>query len=115
MKLHHFCRASDLDSIAEKGLYPHVAHESTMSLGREVVWLTTQETTATTDEDVEHYRRASQRWFQAQRVMRTSQLSIGSQERFCWPEPSPSPWTAAASSCCRMNAREAIAISFRSN
>ena len=57
MKLHHFCRTSDLDSIAEKGLYPHVAHESTMSLGREVVWLTSAETTATTDEDVEHYRR----------------------------------------------------------
>jgi hypothetical protein len=57
MKLYHFCRTSDLDSIAEKGLYPHVAHESIMSLGHEVVWLTTQETTATTDEDVEHYRR----------------------------------------------------------
>ena len=28
-----------------------------MSLGEEVVWLTTQETTATTDEDVEHHRR----------------------------------------------------------
>ena len=24
MRLHHFCRASDLGSIAEKGLYPHV-------------------------------------------------------------------------------------------
>ena len=56
MKLHHFCRTSDLDSIAEKGLYPHVAHELTMSLGHQVVWLTRAETTATTDEDVEHYR-----------------------------------------------------------
>ena len=25
MKLFHFCKASDLDSIAEKDLYPHVA------------------------------------------------------------------------------------------
>ena len=42
MKLYHFCRASDLDSIAEKGLYPHVPTEPVMSLGEEVVWLTTQ-------------------------------------------------------------------------
>jgi hypothetical protein len=56
MKLHHFCRASDLDSIAEKGLYQHVAHEAIMSLGHEVVWLTTAETTATTEDDVEHCR-----------------------------------------------------------
>jgi hypothetical protein len=27
MRLYHFCRASDLDSIAEKGLYPHVPTE----------------------------------------------------------------------------------------
>ena len=59
MKLFHFCRASDLDSIAKKGLYPHLAHEAIMSLGHEVVWLTTAETTATTEEDVEHYRRLS--------------------------------------------------------
>ena len=59
MKLFHFCRASDLDSIANKGLYPHLAHEAIMSLGHEVVWLTTAETTATTEEDVEHYRRLS--------------------------------------------------------
>jgi hypothetical protein len=56
MRLHHFCRASDLDSIAEKGLYPHVAHEALMSLGHEVVWLSSAETTGTTEEDVEHYR-----------------------------------------------------------
>ena len=43
MKLFHFCRTSDLDSIAEKGLYPHVPTELVMSLGEEVVWLTTQE------------------------------------------------------------------------
>jgi hypothetical protein len=57
MKLFHFCRTSDLDSIAEKGLYPHVPTEPVMSLGEEVVWLTNAETTATTEEDVEHYRR----------------------------------------------------------
>jgi hypothetical protein len=34
MKLYHFCRASDLDSIADKGLYPHVPTEPVMSLGR---------------------------------------------------------------------------------
>jgi hypothetical protein len=61
MKLYHFCRASDLDSIAEKGLYPHVAHEAIMSLGHEVVWLTSAETTATAEEDVEHYRRSGLR------------------------------------------------------
>jgi hypothetical protein len=57
MRLFHFCRASDLDSIVEKGLYPHVAHEAIMSLGLPVVWLTTAETRATTEEDVEHHRR----------------------------------------------------------
>ena len=57
MRLHHFCRASDLDSIAVKGLCLHVAHEPMMSLGHEVVWLTTMETTATSEEDVERYRR----------------------------------------------------------
>ena len=56
MKLHHFCRASDLNSIAKKGLYPHVAHEAIVSLGHEVV-CTTTETTATSEEDVERYRR----------------------------------------------------------
>jgi hypothetical protein len=35
MKLYHFCRASDLENIAEKGLYPHVAREPIMSLGHE--------------------------------------------------------------------------------
>ena len=58
MKLYHFCRAFDLYSIAEKGLCPHVPTEPVMSLGEEVVWLTSSETTATTaDEDIEHYRR----------------------------------------------------------
>ena len=57
MKLHHFCRASDLNSIAKQGLYPHVVHEAIVSLGHEVVWLTTTETTATSEEDVELYRR----------------------------------------------------------
>ena len=56
MRLFHFCRTSDLDSIAEN-LYPHVAHESIVSLGHEVVWLTSAETTAATEEDIEHYRR----------------------------------------------------------
>jgi hypothetical protein len=55
MKLFHFCRASDLDSIAEKGLYPHVPTEPVMSLGEEVVWLTTQETTEVDEIDVEHF------------------------------------------------------------
>jgi hypothetical protein len=57
MKLHHFCRASDLDSIAEKGLYPHVPYEPVMSLGLSVISLTTAETTAATEEYLEHYRR----------------------------------------------------------
>ena len=57
MKLHHFCRTSDLDSIAEKGLYPHVPTEPVMSLGREVVWLTTQETTEADEIDIEHFHR----------------------------------------------------------
>jgi hypothetical protein len=57
MKLHHFCRASDLDSITEKGLYPHVPTEPIMSLGEEVVWLTTQETAELDETDVEHLHR----------------------------------------------------------
>ena len=55
MKLYHFCRASDLDSIAEKGLYPHVPTEPIMSLGEEVVWLTTQETTEVDETDIKHF------------------------------------------------------------
>jgi hypothetical protein len=57
MKLHHFCRASDLDSITEKGLYPHVPTDPIMSLGEEVVWLTTQETAEVDETDVEHLHR----------------------------------------------------------
>jgi hypothetical protein len=57
MKLYHFCRASDLNSISAKGLCPHVPHESVVSLGLSVVWLTAPETTAATEEDREHYRR----------------------------------------------------------
>jgi hypothetical protein len=57
MKLYHFCRASDLDSIAEKGLCPHVASKPIMSLGEEVVWLTTQETTEVDEIDIEHFHR----------------------------------------------------------
>jgi hypothetical protein len=53
MKLYHFCRASDLDSIAEKGLYPHVPTEPVMSLG--IVWLTTQETTEVDETDIKHF------------------------------------------------------------
>ena len=55
MKLHHFCRTSDLDSIAEKGLYPHVPTEPVMSLGEEVVWLTTQETREVDETDIKHF------------------------------------------------------------
>jgi hypothetical protein len=57
MRLYHFCRASDLDSIAEKGLYPHVPKESAMSLGQEVVWLTEDPSTDVTEEDLDHWRR----------------------------------------------------------
>jgi hypothetical protein len=56
MKLYHFCQEKNLESIAEKGLYPHVPHESIMSLGLSVVWLTASETTGVTDEDLEHFR-----------------------------------------------------------
>jgi hypothetical protein len=57
MKLFHFCRASDLDSIAEKGLCPHVPKESVMSLGQEVVWLTEDPSTDVTEADLDHWRR----------------------------------------------------------
>ena len=57
MKLYHFCRAFDLYRIAEKGLCPHVPTEPVMSLGHQVVWLTSSETMSTADEDIEHYRR----------------------------------------------------------
>jgi hypothetical protein len=42
MKLYHFCREKDLDSIAEKGLYPHIpkGSDGIMSLYQPVVWLT---------------------------------------------------------------------------
>jgi hypothetical protein len=33
MKLYHFCKPSNLASIAEKGLYPHVPKEPVMTLG----------------------------------------------------------------------------------
>jgi hypothetical protein len=56
MRLYHFCREKNLDSIAEKGLYPHVAYDPRMSLGQEVVWLTTQETTACSEEELQHFR-----------------------------------------------------------
>ncbi len=55
MKLYHFCRVSDLDSIAEVGLLPHMPATPIMSLGHEVVWLTSAETTAVTDTDIEHW------------------------------------------------------------
>jgi hypothetical protein len=55
MKLFHFCRASDLDSVAEKGLYPLVPTEPVMSLGEEVVWLTTQETREVDETDIKHF------------------------------------------------------------
>jgi hypothetical protein len=57
MKLHHFCRESDVDSIAENGLIPHVPHESLMSLSLSVVWLTTAETTAVDEKDIAHFRK----------------------------------------------------------
>jgi hypothetical protein len=40
MKLYHHCRPSDLESIAEKSLFPHIAKETAISLGQEIVWLT---------------------------------------------------------------------------
>jgi hypothetical protein len=55
-RLYHFCCAKDLDSIAEKGLYPHVPELPIMSLGLPVVWLTSAETMAATEADLEHYR-----------------------------------------------------------
>src|SRR5262249_25000260 len=48
---------SDLDSFAEKGLYPRVPHESQMSLGLSVVWLTASETTAVAEGDIAHFRK----------------------------------------------------------
>ena len=74
MKLHHFCRASDLDSIAEKGLYPHVPYEPVMSLGEEVVWLTTQETTEVDEIDIEHFHRLGLPKEQIERIARNGWL-----------------------------------------
>ena len=74
MKLHHFCRTSDLDSIAEKGLYPHVAHELIMSLGHEVVWLTTQETTGVDEIDIKHFHRLGLPKEEIERIARNGWL-----------------------------------------
>jgi hypothetical protein len=61
MRLHHFCRASDLTSIAEKGLYPHTPVEGIMSLGREVVWLTSGETPFCSEDELQ-YMAQRKRW-----------------------------------------------------
>ena len=74
MKLFHFCRESDLDSISEKGLYAHVAHEPIMSLGHEVVWLTTQETTEVDETDIEHFHRLGLPKEQVERIGRNGWL-----------------------------------------
>jgi hypothetical protein len=74
MKLYHFCRASDLDSIAEKGLYPHVPTESAMSLGEEGVWLTTQETTEVDKTDIEHFHRLGLPKVEIERIARNGWL-----------------------------------------
>jgi hypothetical protein len=57
MRLYHFCRPKDLDSIAEKGLYPHVAYDPRMSVGQSAVWLTAAETTEATPRDFEHFQK----------------------------------------------------------
>ena len=74
MKLYHFCRASDLDSIAEKGLYPHVPTEPAMSLGEEGVWLTTQETTEVDKTDIEHFHRLGLPKVEIERIARNNWL-----------------------------------------
>jgi len=74
MKLYHFCRASDLDSIAEKGLYPHVPTEPAMSLGEEGVWLTTQETTEVDKTDIEHFHRLGLPKVEIERIARNGWL-----------------------------------------
>ena len=70
MRLYHHCRLSDLESIAEKGLYPHIPKESAMSLGQEVVWLTEDPSTDVTEADLDHWRRvgASLSWIWKKRV-----------------------------------------------
>jgi hypothetical protein len=47
MKLYHHCRPSDLESIAEKGLYPHASESPIMSVGCEVAWLKQTSSTST--------------------------------------------------------------------
>ena len=74
MKLFHFCRASDLNSIAEKGLFPHAPKEPVMSLGHEVVWLTTQETTEVDEIDIEHFHRLGLPKEQIEKIARNGWL-----------------------------------------
>ena len=74
MKLHHFRRTSDLDSIAEKGMYPHVAHESTMSLRHEVVCWTAQETTEVDEIDIGHFHRLGLPKEQIEKIARNGWL-----------------------------------------
>ena len=74
MKLFHFCRTFDLDSIAEKGLYPHVPTEPAMSLGEEGVWLTTQETTKVDKTDIEHFHRLGLPKVEIERIARNGWL-----------------------------------------
>jgi hypothetical protein len=74
MKLYHFCRASDLESIAEKGLFPHVPKEPVMSVGHGVVWLTTQETTEVDKTDIEHFHRLGLPKVEIDRIARNGWL-----------------------------------------
>jgi hypothetical protein len=65
MKLNHFTQPKNLDSIAEAGLLPRVAHNPFMSLGQEVVWLTTQETTMCSEEELGHFRKIGEDLYEA--------------------------------------------------
>jgi hypothetical protein len=71
MKLYHFCRAPDLDSIAEKGLYPHVPTEPVMSLGEEVV---SQETREVDETDIKHFHHLGLHKEQIERMARNGWL-----------------------------------------
>ena len=78
MKLYHFCRASDLDSIADKGLYARVPTEPVMSLGEEVVWLTTQGTTEVDETEIKHFYHLGLPKEQIERMARNGWRPIGS-------------------------------------
>jgi hypothetical protein len=56
VKLYHFTKEKNLESIARKGLLSRVPKEPLMTLGLPVVWLTARETEAATEEDLEHFQ-----------------------------------------------------------